>query len=242
MFDIFIKPTTLHIDCFTSSKKVYDFAPIQYSSKFFPEWWKKLPKETFSENKDKLYSTMKTCTGFLSLYKNSIIIPCWEDILFNVNETELKCSSVSRSVKFEAHNYKQREGYLKNFHHTKIISPWHFKCKHDVNFSWQKPMYNFENPIDFILMDGVLSFKYQNATNINLLFRKSPKTVMIEFLQPLVLLTPHTEKRLIFKNHLVSEQDFVQQFNDKTIKYINSHNTVKNLIDEKDRKKCPFHF
>jgi len=241
MFDIFIKPTTLHLDCLTSSKKVYDFAPIQYSNKFFPEWWKKLPKELFLENNHVPLPTMKTCTGLISLYKNSIIIPCWEDILFNVTETEIKCGSASKSVKFDSHSYKQREGFLKNFHHTKIGSPWMFKCKHDINFSWQKPMYNFENPIDFILMDGVVSYKYQNSTNINLLFRKSPKTVMIEFLQPLVLITPHTEKRLVIKNHLVSEQE-IEQMSDRMIKYINIYSTIKKLTDEKDRKKCPFHF
>jgi hypothetical protein len=240
MFDIFIKPSTLHIDCLTSSKKVYDFAPIQYSSKFFPEWWKKLPKEHLDPN-NMPQPTMKTCTGLLSIYKNSIIIPCWEDIIINTTETEIRLGSASNSVKSEQHAYRQRYGYLKNFHHTKIISPWLFKCKHDINFSWQKPMYNFENPIDFILMDGVVSYKYQNATNINLLFRKTPKTVKLDFLQPLVLITPHTEKRLIFKNHLVPEQQ-IQQYSDRVIKYINIYNTIKKLTDEKDRKKCPFHF
>jgi hypothetical protein len=240
MFDIFIKPTTLHVDCFTSNKTVYNFAPIEYSSKFFPEWWKKLPKETLDSN-NMPQATMKTCTGFLSIYKNSIIIPCWEDMVIQTTETEIKCDSISKSTPFANHPYKQREGYLKNFHHTKIISPWNFRCKRDVGFSWQKPMYNFENPIDFILMDGVISFKYQNATHINLLFRKTPKTVMIGFLQPLVLLTPHTEKRLVFKNHLVSEQEMQDNAN-MLVKYINGYNTIKKLIDEKDRKKCPFHF
>jgi hypothetical protein len=240
MFDIFIKPTTLHMDCFTSSITAYNFAPIQYSNKFFPEWWKKLPKETLDSD-GVPQATMKTCTGFLSVYKNSIIIPCWEDMVIQTTEAEIKCYSVSNSTPFANHPYRQREGYLKNFHHKKIISPWHFKCKHDVNFSWQKPMYNFENPIDFVLMDGVVSYKYQHETHINLLFRKTLKTVKLEFLQPLVLLTPHTEKRLIVKNHLVSEQE-IRQTNNRVIKYINGYNAIKKLTDEKNRKKCPFHF
>jgi hypothetical protein len=240
MFDIFIKPTTLHIDCLTSSQKMYNYTPIQYSSKFFPEWWKKLPKELLDTNNIPR-PTMKTCTGFLSVYKNSIIIPCWEDMIFSTSQTEIRCGSASNSVKFDYHAYEQRSGYLKNFHHTKIISPWLFKCKHDINFSWQKPMYNFENPIDFVLMDGVVSYKYQHETHINLLFRKTLKTVKLEFLQPLVLLTPHTEKRLIVKNHLVSEQE-MRQTNNRVIKYINGYNAIKKLTDEKNRKKCPFHF
>jgi hypothetical protein len=244
MFDIIIKPSTVHVDCFTSLHVAYNYAKIDYATNFYPEWWKKLPKESYGHAPKPWipFPTMKTCQGFISLYQNALIIPMWTETIIQTTENNIDVSFAENWFS-QPHAYFQREGFLKNYHHTKILSPWLFKCKKDIGWSFQKPMYNFENPLDFILFDGVVDFKYQNTTNINLGIRKTNKTTIIGFRQPLVLLTPHTEKRLVIKNHFVSKEEYeeMSSFSGGTSTFINKYLSNKKIIKEKESK-CPFGF
>jgi hypothetical protein len=221
----------------------YNYAPVDYANKFYPEWWKKLPKEISYPPKTWIpQPTMKTCQGFIELYQNALIIPMWTETIIQITENNY---DVTFAEKWFAtnHPYQQREGFLKNYHHIKFLSPWIFKTKKEIYWSFKKPMYNFENPMDFILFDGVVEFKYQHTTNINLGFKKINKISKIPFKQPLVLLTPHTEKRLVFKNHFISKEEF-EVMNDAsggTTTIINKYLTNKK-IKKSQEKKCPFHF
>lgn len=239
-----MKRGTIHVDFFTDYSYVYEHASISQANKFYPDWWKKLPKQydEISHNFSVPRPTMKTCRGFIDLYANSIIIPSWTEMMISVQEKDYQITTPTDDIKNVAHSYVQREGFLKNFHHAKIITPWIAKSKKDTLFTWQRPMYNFENPLDFVFFDGALEFKYQNALNINLAFRKIQKTIKIDFLQPLVMLTPQTEKKLVFKTHLISKQEYHSLVEkSKSTTFINSYLKLRRN-KEQEEKKCPFHF
>ena len=247
MFDIIIRPSVLHVDCFTACVPAYEYAPIENATKFYPEWWKKLPKESLGHQPKPWIPqpTMKSCQGFIDSYRNSLIMPMWSDTLIKVNENNLDVT-FSHNWFHQSHDYFQREGYLKNFHHLKIISPWIFKTKQDIYWSFKKPIYNFENPLDFLLFEGVIEFKYQHSTNINIGIKKINKTIKLNFRDPIVLLTPHTEKKIKFKNHFVDSMEKFQMLSDKASagtvfvgKYLNNRRIKK---QQEQEKKCPFHF
>lgn len=247
MFDIFIKPSTIHLDCFTNCAAADEYASIDYASNFYPEWWKKLPKESYGHKPfpNIPQSTMKTCAGFMELYQNALIMPMWTDTVFTITDTTYDVTFATPWLS-ESHPYFQREGFLKNFHHVKIASPWLIKCKQEIYFSFQKPMYNFENPLDFVFYDGVIEFKYQHSTNINLGFKKVNKTTKINFRDPVVLLTPHTEKRIKFKTHYIDNNEEFHKLGERRASattFINKYATNKRITKEKEnQKKCPFHF
>jgi hypothetical protein len=240
MFDIIMKRGTIHVDFFTDEEQLYNTAYIDRANKFYPDWWKKLPKQL--DTFETPCATMKTCRGFIDLYANSLIFPSPTDMWFNVTEKDYKVHTPSGERIDDYHNQIQRGDFLKNFHHAKLLPRWVAKCKNDIKFSWQKPMYNFENPLDFILLDGVVDFKYQRKMNINICFRKTLKTIKIDFLQPLVMITPQTEKKITFKRHLVSKQEYDRTSKlTKPVKFINNYLTLRKYR-EQEEKKCPFHF
>lgn len=242
MFDIIMKPSTVHVDCFTNLSVAYNYAKIDYASNFYPEWWKKLSKETFPPPRRVPAPTMKTCQGIINLYQNNLIMPMWTDTIIQTTENSIDVQFAEHWA-WDQHPYEQREGYLKAYHHAKIRSPWLFKSKKEIYWSFQKPMYNFDNPLEYIIFDGVVDFKYQYTTNINMAFKKMNKQTKIPFNQPLLLMTPHTEKRLVFKNHFLSKEEFLTLAEDGggTTTFVNKYLTNKK-IRQSQEKKCPFHF
>ena len=127
----FIKHKPIVVDCFTSKEVIYNNLPVDYSSNFFPEWWKKLDKKvTLDDNYVEMdYPTMKSCLGFMDFYKNSVTIPLWCDYAVRVGHI----GSGKLSWKFSdgitdavVHPTFQRGDYLpdSDYIHTKIISPW----------------------------------------------------------------------------------------------------------------------
>ena len=89
----FFRKPKLILDAFTSElyQHAFEYAPVDYAIKFYPDWWKKLPKLTkpiLSDNTgDATHNTnMKYCDGLTNEYRNSVIIPMWCDFLFKYNE------------------------------------------------------------------------------------------------------------------------------------------------------------
>lgn len=241
------------VDCFTFHAGVHNLHPIQKASKFYPEWWLNLEK-TYEVSKSVWFKfdrpTMKYCTGFTSLYQEGFVIPLWSDYIietasdgdnkyfdFIASEDILGPGAVS------FHNPAQY-GHAKEFEdlvHVKINSPWHFVEKTGVKFVWTQPTWNHLNS-NIIVPPGVMDFKYQTATNINIFIQNKEQRINIEHDTPMVHLIPISEHDVEIRNHLVSREE-LKNIEDRvghSSSFINKHQTNKNIIDKK--KKCPFHF
>ena len=245
----FFKPKVIHLDCFTTSKPTYEFFPIDYSHKFYPDWWKKLPKSVETENSEKGFVlTMKGCIGFTEFYRNSITIPLWSDLLIKNNEEKkyFDCFFSDQVSAFAGHSIEQMEGLIDPTNHThlKILSPWFFRCKEDVRFTWTQPTWNF-NPIDQIIIPpAIIDFKYQNGTNINFFIssKNEKQTTLIESGQPLANISPMSERKLKFHNHLISQDELNNIiFKNAGITFFGKYNKIKKILNKKDSK-CPFGF
>ena len=64
----FFRKPKLVVDAFTSElyQHAFDYAPVDYATKFYPDWWKKLPKMSkpiFANNKGDVINTVHNILG-----------------------------------------------------------------------------------------------------------------------------------------------------------------------------------
>lgn len=209
MFDFFFKKKKVVLDCFTFREYVHTYAKIDHGSNFYPDWWKK------SANDFDGYVTIKYCSALTNFYNKGIVIPSWFSLKLNVESLSEKRYSWNSSNDFFK-NISHRNGQFDRFclgdgFNFKIQSPWRFKTKRKVHFVWSDPIWsNRENLFNYSALPGVIEFRNQCGTNINLFLKygDKPKSIYIEPLQPLVMLHAMSEEDIEIKNHLVSEKEW----------------------------------
>lgn len=247
------KRKKLVVDCFTDKGHAYELAPIQPAIKFIPSWWKALPK-TFPSlgNRMSPDPTMKSCAGFIEQYKQGIIMPLWTDGLIDIGPEGTdgyRWEMADGVTEITSHPEEQRGTYLPNskYQHLKIVSPWLVQTKEDVYWQYMQPMYNFNQPDHIIGLPGVMNFKYQQQTHINLIFTRIKDKVIRHALrrgQPMTHLIPFTERELDLRLHLVDKAEIerINACSYHSTFYRSYQKMVKIRKDREKEKKCPFHF
>lgn len=228
------------LDCFTCSKAVIETTPIHNAIKHIPEWWKKLPDvyyKTFFPT-----ATMKGCVGMIDYYASSIAIPLWSDLMINVDSTKNYQWQFSDAISnAKVHDMEQRNNFLNNHGHLKLIAPWYLKCKKNIKWLWSQPIYNFYSDIvDIKILPAILDFKKQCGINVNIMFPSNqPKKYFLKHGQVLAHLTPLSEYKVKVVRHLVGESEYRKIGQDATaITFINKYKTFN-----KQREKfsdCPY--
>jgi hypothetical protein len=241
----FFKKTKVVIDCFTNSSAIYNYSPIQQSNKFIPNWFKDIPLSYRDGDNFLDYPTIRTCSGFLNLYNQGLMLPLWSDLKIQIKDNLIRWQFSDKITEISTHSSLQRGSYLpeSEYYHLKIQSPWLFSCKDDIQWTFNSPTWNQQNPNDYFILPGIVDYKYQTETNINIMINhKIDRTIDIPFNTPMAQIIPITEKKLIVKNHLLSDQEYkhMRDKNARDIKFLGQYRTVKSLIDKK--RKCPFGF
>lgn len=205
--------TKIIVDFYTTRPEVFEFAKPMKSSKFFPEWWKKLPKE---QGADTLvpYSTMKRCVGFTDLYKKGFVLPLWSDLQVSLGEINNPTASW-QFADFQStaidHPQDQRGDYLpsEQYQHLKLNNPWYAKCSEDIDWAFIDMPWNAANPENIIMPTGIMNYHHQHSLNINLFFPRSakPRIESLKYGQPLVQLIPLTERDVECRYHLISDNE-----------------------------------
>lgn len=243
----FFKKKTIVVDCFTDRTYVHDYAKIDYAIKFIPEWWKKLPATHCAPGDITDLPTMKTCSGFVEQYKKGFIIPMWSDCAIEVGPVgepkhTIRWAFSDGMTNAVAHPPYQRGSYCSSsdYEHLKINSPWFLECKNDIRFQFLQPIYNFQNPEKAIILPGIIDYRFQYGTSINIMFRKTEKYEKYKFShgQPMAHIVPISENKIVLKHHVISKEEMINRF-DKgkfaRLSFRNNHALVKRL------SKCPFH-
>ena len=241
------KSKTIHVDCFTSRQYVHDFYPIDNTNKFFPDWWKALDKSYPDESGIFPNPTIKSCTGFNQFFNNGITIPLWSDMAVGLTPDNQFAWKFSDSITTaNNHNFKQMEGYLhpNEYGHVKIHTPWLIECKEDINWMWVQNTWAFSNPANLIIPPGVVNYKYNTNTDINMFFnfQNYHRNFIIKNGTPMVNIIPMDNRRVKVHVHKLSEEEFMSK-RERLIptSFLNKYGTTKNLIN-KYEKKCPFGF
>lgn len=231
----------IFVDMYTDKSYVYEYAQPGPASEFYPDWWAGIGKSTKDGAIE--YPTIKSCEGFVAQYRRGLIIPMWSDLMVEiapVGSTGYRWTYSDGKSVAKVHPAEQRGTYLPEteYQHLKLDTPWVFKCDEDVAFQWVQPMWNFDNPESVLIPPGVVNFKYQFAVNINMLFKRGTATreVLIEHGQPMVHLVPLTERPVVFRAHLVTNDEITKLSGLRTsIKFVGTYRRIKNLLS-----RCPF--
>lgn len=208
--DFFFKKSKIVVDCFTTNLNAYNLFPVQKTSEFIPEWWKKMPKffDNTLENGMEIKSpTIKKCPGIIDLYRKGFVVPMWVDMVIETHPQtkEYRYWSADGGSWVSNHPPQQIGGDFSNHVNIKFNPPWSILEKTGVQFLYIRPIYN-NLSFNWQLMPGVIDFKYQWSTNINII---APNDTRISFEAgtPLVQVVPLSEKEVVIKNHVVDDND-----------------------------------
>ena len=206
----FFKKPTIHLDAFTARKDVIEYAPVVNGIEKIPAWWKELPKSYVRKNSFFPIPTMKGCVGLSSYYSKSIAMPMWSDLSVNVLENGAYQWQFSDSISTaDVHDEEQFTGLgISGYGHIKLVSPWRFKTKQDLNWVSTCPIYNLHNNNDFIFAQGLLNFKHQATTNVQMFLNtQNPRTFLIPF-NTVFMFTPMSESNVVIHRHLISNDEY----------------------------------
>jgi len=244
----------VYLDCYTLNPQAYNVAQLRPANKFRPEWWDKLPpyveQQVSGAPQGMVFpaNTMKFCAGLQDFYKNSFCLPMWTELLLNIGpegtDTYTWKFADSQS-ELSVHPQHQRGRFMDAFRyqHAKLIGPWRIRCSEDVNFLMCDPFWNDgDDPERPIIPPGVVNFKYQIGTNINLFFRRHSteiKRIALKFNYPLVFLVPLTERKVIIRHHLVGLTEMRKITALSTAFNARYYQGRKFMMDREKEAKCP---
>jgi hypothetical protein len=231
------KPIVL--DFYTSRPDVFRFSKPAPASQFLPEWWKSLPLTVPYKLGET--STMKRCVGFIEYYKKGVMLPLWSDLAIRIGvigsfDYEWKFSDGSSTAVI--HDVNEHAGFCPRSHHAqiKLGNPWIARCSEDIPWLFTQPDWNFNESGDVRIPNGVLEFKHQHGLNINMFIshESQEKYIRLNHGQPMGHLIPLTERRVVYRHHLVSQQELDRIHVPQSITFTKIYKTKKEL------SKCPF--
>jgi hypothetical protein len=214
------KQRKIVVDCFVNQAIVVEECPIKRSSAYTPQWWKDLevaPTRSIGFGIDMPFPTMKTCSGFVYLFSNSWTIPLWTDLIVTTTEEGTWNYCVARTIEkiglesVNSHNRRQFGKSFENHIHLKFESPWIISDKASVKFLFASADWNLisEYP-DLRIPLGLINFKDTSHPNVNAFVPKKNATYSLSAGTPMVYLIPLTERKVEFKNHLVSDEEYAK--------------------------------
>lgn len=253
-----IKQSKLTLDCFTYMRSVHELYKVRKAVSYFPEDIKSLARYTSIVNPQtniaQDISTIKGCNGLTELYKLGFIIPFWTDAIFqpksfSVGNTAL--GSMPKDFGFDTHPPAQYPNIYDGWVHAKLISPWVFREKTGVKFSWNGASWNLhKHAKNLTIAPGALWFNDQATAHVNVFINKDIERFELTAGTPLVHMIPITDKDVDIKCHLVSYDEWLsvqpipQEYNGMAInrwgRYWKELAKAKEL--DKKEAKCPFGF
>jgi len=230
------------LNCYTSNKSAYDLFSINYTKNFIPEWWKKVPKAYRYGDNFHDAPTIKTCPGFIDLYKKGVMVPLWSDLEIQSNRDDYKYQFADQHSSID-YNHPDAIGsvvHTMDVHSIKLTSPWLFECSHDIEWLYVSPTWNTET-MDIHTVPGIVKFNHAIRSNINLMIRKGlDHNVSLSAGTPIVQIVPLTDRNIEVKCHYISRAEFHDREVSMSPFFFSSYKKVSKL-KEKQQKKCPFH-
>lgn len=205
------KPVVLHL--YTTRPELMRYSRPDRMSKFYPAWWKALPKDTGDKYMNHA-PTMKGCVGFIDMFQSGLAIPMWTDTAIEVGpigSTHARWRHSDRISAAEVHPPEQRGTWLPETHyqHVKLECPWVAVCTDDIKWIALQPVWNAEKPETLLTPPGILDFKHQHSLNVNTLIPRTDKSEIhhIDQGRPMLQLVPITERKVEYEYHVVSEAE-----------------------------------
>lgn len=215
------------------------------SSKFLPEWWKKIPYDTAIEkNRYKALSmTARRCPSFVDYFSSGYILPMWADttLYFNSQTKEWKwqCGNLINSkfrIQFFDPSRFQDYGHT-NFYEKKSVAVWQFINPWTIvaspgYFVLQLPLL-FHESSDFAAFPGMYDPYAINTDKLEIAIFEADKEIFIKRGTPLVqyVLIKKENFDLIIRDK--NDKDLAFEERKKTLKST-SFGTVYNQLKGKN--------
>jgi hypothetical protein len=227
------------LDCFTDSEITIKAAPVDFAIKHMPDWWKEL-SPSYMTNVNPA-GTMKSCMGLVDFYKYSVAIPMWSDLAISIQNKQYQWAFSDGLTNAQIHRLNvEATGFMpEGYGHLKMISPWIFSCKEDIKWIWSTPTYSLHENPDIYILPGVLNYRHQNSTNINMLFDiRKDKKMLIKLGCPLVLITPMSDRKVEIVRHLITRAEYDNKVRNN-LSFTRKYDRIKELTEK--FSSCPFH-
>jgi hypothetical protein len=244
MFSFFKRSPEITIDCFTAHRMIFEVTPIVHAYKATPEWWDNLRKPEGNpyrivNNRAFNNANMKTCSGFLELYKRGIVLENWSDRIIKIANNRMD-TWASFDTGCDIHDKQLYGEGFKNYFHLKLTSPWFFKEKTGVKFVFLGAEWNLED-FYFRVLPGVVDYKLNSSTHINMMIPNYTSEFIIPIGLPLAIMVPLSEKKVKIRQHLVSEYEWKKMsFHSQTSFYGWRKFVQLDKRNQKRESKCPF--
>ena len=213
---VFSSKKEIVLNCYTYMGHAYRYASPASAIDFLPDWWKALPapRKTYSFSEGVGWN-MKYCIGMTDLYRKALVLPLWSELNVRVSsggDPNVDYRFADGVSTAKTHAQCEYEGFSNPSvaKHLKLDSPWHFETDEDVSWVVVPPVYNHDLGA-YSVLPGVLNFKQQHATNIQMMLRTPPEgavEVHVPFRTPMLLLKPLSERSFVVKTHLVTVEEF----------------------------------
>ena len=229
--------SSINVDAFIDEDNIEKLFPITESVRHIPDWWKNLPKQYCSSEGTGINvpaGTMRKCPGFIELYKKSLTIPLWADVIISSDPSGWRWRSPYSGFYLDTHGKEQFGNSFDDFFHVKFASPWFIKEKTGVNFIVAPAIWNISNLWDDVtIVNGISEFKYQHSTHINFFIKRAVKEITFDAGMPLAHLIPLTEKKVNLKRHVISNEEYSKMFRN-TVSFFNidKHKKFKKFWDK----------
>lgn len=228
------KKNSVKFSCIKENKSLYDALPPNYTSKFYPEWFKDL-KHTFKKNVDQFgiikdEPTIKSCPGIRATLTNGFIIPMWSDLIIDVYPD--KTFNYLFSQRFSSgsvHDSMQLGNFLQDYSHLKLVSPWVAESSKSKLFYVTSPFYHTNGVDDYQIVPGFVDLHYSHTTSVFIVFKhkENPYRIFIPAGKPLVQWINTDQQFFHIEKQLISKEEWVGLDN-KTITFTKTyHNFVK---------------
>ena len=165
----------------------------------FPKYFFSIPKTNFNPEKRKFIpykKTIKTCPGFINLYKRSLLVTLPFDLYIEFNENKIldqKAGQTDLNVA-SLHSNEQLLSYANNTEYKfilKINLP--FTIDSNVSLLMSPSCYHFNN---FNILSGIINSKYKRDINFFIPIKKNQNELHLKQGEALFLLTPLCENKI----------------------------------------------
>lgn len=237
MISFLFKKKYIYVDCFTNSPNIAELYTIKKSFNYVPDWWRNLGSSYFQIHEISKMpferATMKSCVGFLELYKSGFIIPLWTDIDIFCTQDLYRWHSKDTTLLISNHDSREHNNTFESYHHMKLQTPWMVRETTGIKFLWTPCTWSqLEDAADVKILPAALDFKYQHTTNIQCFVPKSDRTIRLSAGMPLVQVIPMSEKPLKITTHVLDSVEF-----EKLSKRSRPHKFVGGYLYKKRRMK-----
>ena len=186
-----------------------------------PYWHKGLKTEVKSHdqnsNTDFEIGSIKGCPGISNLVTEGIKIKSWEQLKIRIHPDgrvqPLPLGNDYGGQPFVQHPPEQYANlYPRNATAFKLNNPWLMTCDDPIKFIFVESHYltNFFRENNLYIAPGFIDFKYQHSLNCHVIAPTEEKEyydIEIPYHTPLYTLYPMTEKKVVIKHHLISQDE-----------------------------------